>query len=245
MFIQKILITKKGETYYIQDASKDYHSTHGFIRAAELEKAQPGDILTTSKGTECAILDATFFDNFQRLKRGAALILPKDAGAILAETMVGNKSIVVDAGGGMGGLTCFLANYVKKVHVFDLREDHLDTVKENVKRLELTNVEFGIGNVYESIPVKNVDLVTLDVPEPHEAYEHVFNALKPGGFLVCYIPCANQLHELIKQQDERFLYIKSFELIQRHWDVTERKIRPKTSPAIHTGFLCVLRKVWK
>lgn len=239
----KLLINKE-KTFYIADWSKDYHTADGFVKAEELAKPS-GTKVTTSKGVSYTLLDAQFFDKYQKLKRGAAIIIPKEIGPILTHTMIDKDSVCVDAGGGSGALTCFLARYVKHVHCFDIREDHLKTVEYNIKKLELTNVTTAVGDVYQSIPVENVDLITLDVPEPWLALENASKALKPGGFLVCYIPHTHQIQHLAIELQKRddFVITKISETIERAWDADERKCRPQNTGLMHTAFLVFARKI--
>ncbi len=243
--IPRVLLNKAGEYYYIADPSKDYHNTYGFIRAAELQSVPNGTKVTTSKGAEFTIFDATAEDKSHRITRGAAIIIPKDAGIILSNTYVTKDSVCVDAGGGSGALTCFLAQYTKKVFCYDIRQDHLDTVKKNVGLFELNNVELAIQNVYDDIPAKDVDLITLDVPEPHKALDHVAKSLKPGGFLVCYVPQTYQVHDLVKAVIARpdMIMRRTIEIIQREWDVDEKKCRPANQGLMHTAFLTFIRKI--
>jgi len=241
----RVLLNTANESYYVPDLTKDYHSEYGFIKADLLQSAPNGTKLKTSKDKEFTIFDATAYDRYKRLKRVAAIILPKETGAILANTMIDEESICVDAGGGSGALTCFLAQFAKKVYCYDIRQDHLDVVKKNVEMLGLENVELAIGDVYENIPVENADLITLDVPEPHRALDNVAKSLRPGRFLVCYLPNANQVQLLataiMSRQD--FVVTKTLEIIEREWEVTDRKNRPASTGLMHTAFLTFIRKL--
>lgn len=243
----RVILNTANESYYIPDVTKDYHSEYGFIKADVLQNAPDGTRVKTSKDKEFTVFDATPYDRYRRLKRVAAIILPKEAGAILANTMIDEESVCVDAGGGSGALTCFLAQYVKKVYCYDIRQDHLDTVKKNVDTLGFTNVELAIGNVYESIPVENADLITLDVPEPHLALDHVAKSLKAGRFLVCYLPNANQVQALVNavfaRPNQDFVVTKNLEIIEREWEVSDRKNRPASTGLMHTAFLTFIRKL--
>jgi len=239
----KVLINKE-KSFLITDTTKDFHTADGFIKKEDLTLPN-GSIVKTNKDVSYSIIDSQFIDVYNKMKRGAAIIIPKELGVILANTMVDKDSICVDAGGGSGALTCFLARYVKHVHCFDIREDHLKTVEYNIKKLNLTNVTAAVGNVYESIPVENVDLITLDVPEPWLALEHVSKSLKPGGFLVCYVPHAHQIQQtaIALQKREDFVLTKICETIEREWDADERKCRPQNMGLMHTAFLLFARKI--
>ncbi len=243
----RVLLNNANESYYVPDLSRDYHSEYGFIKADVLQNAPDGARVKTSKEKEFTIFDATSYDRYRRLKRVAAIILPKEAGAILANTMIDSESVCVDAGGGSGALTCFLAQFAKKVYCYDIRQDHLDVVKKNVESLGLSNVDCALGDVYESIPVADADLITLDVPEPHRALDNVAKSLRAGRFLVCYLPNANQVQTLanaiLTRPNADFVVTKTIEIIEREWEVDARKNRPANTGLMHTAFLTFIRKI--
>ena len=242
--MRKLLFTKSGDVYVIPDISKDFHATHGFVKAVDMQNAQPGHTLTFSKGEECWLSDMTPADAAHRIKRGAQIVLPKDAGLILAQTLVDKDCIVIDAGSGSGALTCFLARYVKEVHSHDTKLAHLELAQKNAKKLGLTNIFFSEHNVYDGFLQQNVQLITLDVPEPWHCLAHAYVALDSGRYLVCYVPCINQVHELVKAVTPGTFYVeKSVEVLERYWRVTHKALRPETQTNIHTGFLVFLRKI--
>lgn len=242
---ERILITEKEDYYWIKDISKDYHCSHGFVRADVLQAAKNGEELTTSKGVKCYLSDISFADKFGKIKRGAQIITAKDAGLILATTHIGSDSVCVDAGTGSGALTCFLARYAKKVYSYDIKPAHVEIGQFNADKLGLTNIEFAEHNIYDGIDHTDLDVVTLDVPEPWKVLDHASAALKSGGWLVCYVPCINQIHKLVNVVEERsdYLLFKNVELIEREWQVKGMSLRPKTHASIHTGFLTFLRKI--
>jgi len=57
-----------------------------------------------------------FPDILMKLKRGPQVILPKDAGMIIAISGIGKESVCVDAGAGSGWLAVTLGNIAKKSH---------------------------------------------------------------------------------------------------------------------------------
>jgi len=44
-------------------------------------------------------------------------------------------------------------------------------------------------------------------------------------------------------KDNSFQHIKTIELILREWEILDRKVRPKTTQTVHTGFLSFVRKL--
>lgn len=243
--IKKLLMTRDGRSFYIRSMSKDVHTQFGYIKAADIKKADVGDELVTNKGKKMFLLDAGFIDVYGKIKRGAQIVPRKDIGLILAETGVNKKSRVVDAGGGSGALTLMLANSVKEVVTYEIREDFYKIVDENVKFLGFKNVTLKNDDIYKGVAEKNVDLMTLDLPEPWLVIEHAAKALVPGGYLVSYSPSVPQMMDFVNEvlRNDNFLHVKSCEVMEREWEVHERKVRPKTQMIGHSGFLSFCRLI--
>jgi len=239
----KLLISAEGRSFLVSDITKDFHSQFGMIKSAVLKKAKNGDELETNTGKKLVIISATFADEFSKIKRGPQIISRKDIGAIIAFTGINKNTFVVDAGGGSGALCCFLAGIAKKVVTYDNDDRSIEKIKENKERLGVT-LTIKKGDIYEKLPEKNVDVVTLDLPDPTAALDNVNKALKPGGFCISYSPHITQASDLVDSALEKgFLHIKTIELIERNWAVGGRKARPNFDALGHTGFLSLLRKV--
>lgn len=242
--IKKILTTKEGKTFYIKDISKDFHCQFGLIKAKDLKK-KDGSIIRTNTGKELIIFTPSFIDNYKKIKRAPQIMTRKDIGLIIAETGINKNSKVVDAGTGSGALACFLANICKEVTTYEIRKDFLKIAEKNKEFLNLKNLKIKNKDIYKGIDEKNIDLITLDLPEPWKALESVKKSLKVGGFLVSYSPTIPQIIDFVNtiNKDKDFIHIKTIELIQREWEIQERKVRPITTQTVHTGFLSFVRKI--
>lgn len=185
-----------------------------------------------------------FIEKQKKMRRGPAIMLPKDIGFILANTNIDKDSIVLDAGSGTGLLTCYLARFVKKVYSYDNKEKHLDIAKENaISEFNLRNIEFVNADVYEEIKQKDLDLVTLDLSEPWQALNNVHKALKKEGYLTCYLPNITQVQKLVLAAQDKFKILKVSELIERPWVVEEQRLRPEHMILGHTGWIIIARKI--
>ena len=51
------------------------------------------------------------------------------------------------------------------------------------------------------------------------------------------------LNKASNNKNKNFIHVKTVELIQREWEIEERKVRPITTQTVHTGFLSFVRKV--
>lgn len=240
----KILIGPEGKKFYLKDISQDFHCQFGLIKKEDLKK-KDGSIVKTNTGKELTIFTSSFIDSYKRIKRGAQIITRKDAAMIIAETGINQDSKVVDSGAGSGALSCLLANICKEVTTYELREDFTKIVEKNKEFLNLKNLKIKNKNIYEGITEKNIDLITLDLPEPWLAIEPAKKALKVGGFIVNYSPTIPQVMDFVSKinKENGLIHLKTMELIQREWEVQDRKVRPKTTQTVHTGFLTFCRKI--
>ena len=237
-----ILVHESGRFLHVKDASKDYHCQFGMIKRQDLAKVKKAGIVATNKGVSLNAFRPFFLDSYKKIKRAPQIIPLKDVGAIVAETGIGKESVVVDSGTGSGALTIFLANIAKKVISYEIRKDFAKIARANIKEMGADNVVLKNKSIYDGIAEKNVDLITLDLPEPWKVLEHAKKALKTGGFLVSYSPTIPQSADFISAA-KGFIHIKTIEIIQREWEFNERVIRPKSQPIGHSGFISVMRNV--
>ncbi|MFH1448186.1 MAG: rRNA adenine N-6-methyltransferase family protein [Candidatus Micrarchaeota archaeon] len=179
----------------------------------------------------------------KKLKRGPQVVLPKDIGAIIAFTGVGKTSRVVDAGAGSGWLAISLGNIAKSVVTYERRDDFAKLVEENIRRAGLKNVKVKRKDVFEGIGERNVDLVTLDLADSHAVVKSAYNALREGGFVVGYLPHAEQASEFAREcRNVGFGGIFTIECIVREMLVRDRGFRPENFGLWHTAYLLFARK---
>ena len=245
MNIKKVLITRQGKKFYAKNLDEDLHTQYGFIKSSELNKAKEGSLLKSNTNKEFFVFNPYFIDLYRKIKRDAQIIPLKDIGLIIAETGINKQSRVLDAGSGSGALACFLASIAKEVITYEIREDFIEIVKSNIKFLGLKNIKVKNVDIYNKIEDKNIDVIILDLPEPWNALDNCSKALKVGGFLVSYSPSVPQVIDFVNavRKNESFVYLKTFEIIEREWEVEERKVRPKSKGIGHSGFLSFARKV--
>lgn len=242
--LKREITTVKALRYYLTDLNKDFQTKYGIISKKDLKK-KDGSKIKTDRGKEFIIFTSQFADDFRKLKRAPQTIIPKDFGMIIAQTGLGKKDTVVDAGTGAGALASALANVCKKVITYEKRDDHVDVAKENIKMLGLTNITIKHKDVTKGITEKNVDLITLDLPEPWEAITAVNKALKIGGWLVAYTPTTTQASEFVEtiKNNEAFLFDSTIEIIKRGWIIDGKRVRPQSAEIGHTAFLTFVRKI--
>ena len=245
MGIRKVLITQQGRKFFARNLEEDLHTQHGFVRKEDLKKAKEGDILKSNTDKEFFVFTPSFIDLYRKIKRDAQIIPLKDIGLIIAEAGINKESKVLDAGSGSGALACFLASIAKEVVTYEIREDFIAIVKSNIEFLGLKNVKIKNIDIYNKIDDGNIDVIILDLPEPWKAIENCAKALKAGGFLVSYSPSVPQVADFVNavRKNRDFVYLKTSEIVEREWEVEERRVRPKSAGIGHSGFLSFARKV--
>lgn len=246
MFMKdKILVDGEGTKYLFK--GNDLHTKDGFISKDAIIKAKVGTQLKTNKDIPLTVLEASFLDKYWKIKRNAQIIPLKDLGFIAAEVGVANDWTIVEAGAGSGGGTGFFAHLCSngQIYTYEIREDYIKIVEENLAFLGLKNALLKKKSIYEGIDEKNVDMVLLDLPEPWLAVDHALAALKYGGYLVSYSPCVPQVMDFVDKvrNTPGFLYLKTCEIAETEWDVLGRKVRPKSQSIGHSGFLTFVRKI--
>ncbi|UCD14627.1 MAG: tRNA (adenine-N1)-methyltransferase [Thermoplasmatales archaeon] len=194
------------------------------------------------------ILSPSLQDKLQSLHRRAQIILPRDAAHILMYCSVEPGQHVLEAGIGSGSLTIALASAVApngKIISYDIREDFIEHALKNIRKAGLDRyVSIKTKDVTESIGEKELDAVILDIPNPWEAIENVWDALKVGGYFCAYSPLTSQVEKTVKELwKHRFIEIKTFENIQREMIVSTHGTRPSFDMLGHTGYLTFARKI--
>ncbi len=237
------ILFHKGRQYLVRDEEKDYHTKDGFLKAGDIKKAKPGAKILSNTGKEFTVLEPFFIDLYNKLKRKAQIIPRKDIGLIIAETGLNKDSVVIEAGAGSGAAGCFLAKICKKVYSYEIREDFYDLVKKNIEFFGLKNLDLKNQDAKKGFKEKDADLVLLDLPDPWELVEAANMSLKPGGFLVSYSPTIPQVMDFVEALGQDFTYIKTSEIIERHWEINKRKVRPMSQQIGHSGFLSFARKI--
>ncbi len=180
---------------------------------------------------------------YRRMKRGPQVILPKDIGMIIGYTGIGKESVCLDAGTGSGWLAVALARVAKRVTSYETREDFIRIAERNRKAEGLDNLIIKHADITGDVPERDVDIVTLDMPNSESALENAFEALKTGGYVCGYLPHMEQAKAFVMRMKELgFTEIETYEVIVREMLVREQGTRPSTKGIWHTAYLSFGRK---
>ncbi|MDP3698671.1 MAG: methyltransferase domain-containing protein [Nanoarchaeota archaeon] len=241
--MKKILIEpNSGKKYLVKDLAEDYHTSFGIIKSKDLKGKKSK--IRSSTGKEFLLLDASFPDLWEQFQRGPQIMLQKDIGLVIAKTGINKNSEVVDAGGGSGSLCLSLANICKKVTVYEIHPEHHKVVQKNIALTGMSNITLKQDDIYQGIKEKELDLITLDLPEPWQVNKHAEKALKDGGYLIIYLPNLTQMQKfLASAKGTSFKVLETVELLERKWAINEQIMRPEFEMLGHTGFMAFCRKM--
>ena len=244
MVDMKYLLIAPDNVRFIAEKGKGKLSTH--LGAVDLSKLKAGKIKANT-GQIFTVLPATFSDLLRHARRGPAVILPKDASAIISHSGLSCGDTVVDVGTGSGWLASQLAHAVGangKVITYEVRKEFAQLAERNFKFLELTNVKIKLQDATKKLTEKNVDLITVDLAEPQLMLKNAGKALKAGKFLVAYCPQITQVIEFVSSLGKHgFRLEKTLEIQEREWNVHDKVCRPQHNALTHTAFLVFARKL--
>ena len=115
----------------------EFHTHRGSMQHDELIGAPEGSVVIAAGGTAYVALRPLLADFTLAMKRGAALIYPKDAAQILAYADVFPGSRVLEAGAGSGALSCWLLRVIGaagELISFERRADFAKIAQANVEK---------------------------------------------------------------------------------------------------------------
>jgi tRNA (adenine57-N1/adenine58-N1)-methyltransferase catalytic subunit len=208
-------------------------------------------VVSTRMGSRLLALRPTFAEQVTDRKRRAQPIYPKDLGAIVVRADLHPGAFVLEAGTGTAALTLAAVRAVGpsgRVVSYEVREDfHRAAVAavEDTLGAVPPNLELKVGDVYEAIEERVADRFLLDLPEPWRAVPQVAAALRTGGLVFAHCPNVSQVQRFCDGLREQggFGLLETVELLERHWTVRGRSLRPAHRMVAHTGFLTFARRL--
>lgn len=247
---------RKGRKHTVWlESGAVFHTHQGQIAHDDLIGAPEGSVVTSSNGAPYLALRPTLSDVTLAMPRGATVIYPKDAAAILGLADIGPGQTVVEAGAGSGALTMWLLRAVGptgRVHSYERREDFAAIAARNVERFfghRPGHWQITVADLAEALPDHHqpgtVDRVVLDMLAPWECLPMVSDALAPGGVLCVYVATTTQLSRVVETARESGAYTEPqpSETLQRGWHVEGLSVRPDHRMVGHTGFLVTMRRL--
>ena len=245
----------KGRMHTITlETDREFHTNHGAISHNDLV-GQPEGITVTSTGNYVYLaLKPLLTDFVLSMPRGAAVIYPKDAAAIVGFADIYPGAVVVEAGVGSGALSCSLLRAIGTnghLYSYERREDFAKIAQKNVTTFfgeRPENWTVTLGSVQEetaTLAVGSVDRAVLDMLAPWECVEAMTRVIRPGGVLMIYVATTTQMAKVIEEirLTKNWTDPLGQELIQRTWHVEGLAVRPSHKMQGHTGFLVQARRL--
>ena len=245
----------RGRRYRVRLATGQQHSLHsGAISHDALLGQEEGVVVTTNRGGRLLAMRLTYAEQVTERRRRAQPIYPKDLGAILLGADLAPGQTVLESGTGTAALTMAAWRAISPgghLISYEAREEFSRLAREAVEDT-LGEVPEGLDLRVGSIPddvsaadVGVVDRVLLDLPEPWTAAPLVHEVLRRGGIVFAHCPNVSQVQRYADglREVRGFGLIEVTELLERHWTVRGRSVRPSHRMVAHTGFLVFARRI--
>jgi tRNA (adenine57-N1/adenine58-N1)-methyltransferase catalytic subunit len=245
------LTDPKGRHYtMVLNPGGEFHTHRGAITAEQVIGLPEGSVVKSTNGDPFLVLRPLLIDYVLSMPRGAQVIYPKDAAQIVHEGDIFPGATVLEAGAGSGALTCSLLRAVGpggRVISYEVRDDHAVHAKRNVETFFGTdpeNWDLVIADLAAYVGPQ-VDRVVLDMLSPWDVLDVVSRALIPGGVLIVYVATVTQLSKIVEALREQQCWTepRSWETLQRGWDVVGLAVRPQHNMRGHTAFLISARRL--
>jgi tRNA (adenine57-N1/adenine58-N1)-methyltransferase len=246
-----ILIDRKDREYLARlDPRRPILIRGGKILVEGIIDRDEGTVVRSSLNEPFLIFRPSLPQLIPNLPRSAQVIYPKDIGPILLWADLFPGARVVEAGVGAGALSMALLRAIGdqgSLISYEIRADFAELAQRNVARFfgPAPNWTVKMGDVAVDLVENHIDRVVLDLPEPWQVIERAWQALRPGGFLVCYLPTVLQVKALVDalRADQRFACVETSENLMRFWHFKGMSARPQHRMVAHTGFLTSARRL--
>src|SRR6202050_4960206 len=149
------LTDPKGRSHLITlREGATFHTHRGALNHDDIIGGPDGNVVRSGGGTPYVVFRPLLADYTLTMKRGAAVVYPKDAAQIVTFADVFPGARVLEAGAGSGALSCWLLRAVGEsgtVTSFERRPDFAEIARRNVEQFfggpppawQLVKGEFG------------------------------------------------------------------------------------------------------
>jgi len=252
------LTDPKGRSHLVSlQPGQAFHTHQGSLAHNDLIGSQDGSVVISSGGTAYVALRPLLADFTVSMRRGAAVVYPKDAAQILAMADIFPGARVLEAGAGSGALSCWLLRAIGEAGLlvsFERRPDFADIARGNVERYfgaphpawRLTIGELPAGSAVDPGQAgERFDRVVLDMLAPWDFAETAARSLAGGGLICCYVASTPQLSRTVEalREEGSFAEPAASESLVRGWHADGLAVRPEHRMVGHTGFLVTARRL--
>jgi tRNA (adenine57-N1/adenine58-N1)-methyltransferase len=229
-----------------------FHTHRGALNHDDIIGGPDGNVVRSVGGTPYVIFRPLLADYTLAMKRGAAVVYPKDAAQIVAFADVVPGARVLEAGAGSGALSCWLLRAIGaagQLVSYERRPDFAEVAQRNVAEFfgaPPVNWRLVTGSlVVDEAAQEGFDRVILDMLAPWDCADTAAAALVPGGLVCCYVATTTQLSRTVETLREHgsFDEPSAWESMVRGWHVEGLAVRPEHRMVGHTGFLVTARRL--
>jgi tRNA (adenine57-N1/adenine58-N1)-methyltransferase len=250
------LTDQKGRMHTISlEPGRTFHTHRGYLAHDALIGQPEGCTVQSSTGATYLALRPLLADYTLSMKRGATVIYPKDAAAIVSVVDAFPGASVLEAGAGSGALSMSLLRAIGpsgSLVSYERRADFAAIAHTNVTGYlgETPTWDLRVGDLVEGIGAgevesETIDRMVLDMLDPWTCVAPAAQVLRPGGVLCVYVATTTQMSTVVEalRSHGGFTEPQSSELIRRTWHVEGLAVRPDHRMIGHTGFLVVTRRI--
>jgi tRNA (adenine57-N1/adenine58-N1)-methyltransferase len=247
------LTDAKGRHYtMLLSPGAEYHTHRGAIAHDSVIGLPEGSVVKSTSGDPFLVLRPLLVDYVMSMPRGAQVVYPKDAAQIVHEGDIFPGARVLEAGAGSGALTCSLLRAVGpggQVISYEVRADHAEHARRNVEAFVggvPANWQLIVSDLADcELDAGSVDRVVLDMLAPWDVLDAVARVLVAGGVLMIYLATVTQLSKTVEALREQQCWTepRSWETLQRGWNVVGLAVRPQHTMRGHTAFLVSARRL--
>ena len=247
------LTDAKGRHYtMILTPGGEFHTHRGIVAHDSVIGSPEGCVVKASGGDAFLVLRPLLVDYVMSMPRGAQVIYPKDAAQIVHEGDIFPGARVLEAGAGSGAMTCSLLRAVGpsgEVISYEVRSDHAEHAQRNVSTFfgaDPDNWRLVLADLADTdLEEASIDRAVLDMLAPWDVLDAVSRVLVPGGVLIIYVATVTQLSKTVEAMREQQCWTepRSWESLQRGWNVVGLAVRPEHTMRGHTAFLISARRL--
>ena len=246
-----IFLDRKDREYLARlDQRRGISIRGGKISVGDIIGRDEGSVVRSSVNEPFIVFRPSLPQLIPNLPRSAQVIYPKDIGPILLWADLFPGARVVEAGAGAGALSMALLRAIGdagQLITYEVRGDFAELAQKNIARYfgPAPNWTIKMGDVAVELTESGIDRVILDLPEPWQVIDRAWKALRPGGFLLCYLPTVLQVKSLVDalRADKRFACVETSENLMRFWHFKGMSARPQHRMVAHTGFITSARRL--
>ena len=249
------LTDPKGRSHLITlRAGASFHTHRGMVSHDDIIGGPDGNVVRSGGGTPYVVFRPLLADYTLTMKRGAAVVYPKDAAQIVAFADVFPGARVLEAGAGLRCAVLLAAAGRRRAgHPGLVRAPaRLRRGRPAQRRAVLRRPAAGLAAGRRRVrrirgrdELADFDRVVLDMLAPWDCVDAVAAALAPGGLVCCYVATTTQLSRIVEalRGHGGFDEPAAWESLVRGWHVEGLAVRPEHRMVGHTGFLVTARRL--